>query len=256
MASPTFQIWNFSRRACPQTPRACRTFGAHKFEPLFTKSWICPRNASFSQTRWEWNRWETNNSTPCTRFGNKVWQLVLISSLWDEISWKQIFQISIHTYMFIVYVMSASVHCVCYECISVLCMLWMHQCIVYVECISVLCMLWVHQCIVYVMSASVYCVCYECISVLCMLWVHQCIVYAMSASVYCVCYECISVLCMLWVHQCIVYVMSASVYCVCYECISVLCMLWVHQCIVYVMSASVCLACKLFWDLVQQWCHI
>ena len=44
MASPTFQILNFSRGSMPpDTPIAYRAFGAHIFEPYFTKSWIRPR---------------------------------------------------------------------------------------------------------------------------------------------------------------------------------------------------------------------
>ena len=44
IVSPTFQILGFSRGSMPPKPPPppCHTFSAHKFEPLFTQSWIHP----------------------------------------------------------------------------------------------------------------------------------------------------------------------------------------------------------------------
>ena len=44
---------DFPGGTCPRTPLSCHTFGTHKFEPSFAKSWIRPRGSSlFPLEKW------------------------------------------------------------------------------------------------------------------------------------------------------------------------------------------------------------
>ena len=110
---PDFEIF---RGSMPPDPLACRAFGAHKFEPLLTKSWIRPRfvtNLSCVISPWSCItpfQWSISNY-PCSlstiitmQFGWRTWlsidnsderwlyHLILTTSLMNSslIDWENV----------------------------------------------------------------------------------------------------------------------------------------------------------------------